>query len=363
MLSGDVYRYLWDGRVGEAGIDPYDEPPASPRLNDLRASWHQRINHPEIRTIYPPLAQMVFTLWARVSGSLIGWKLLLLAADIVTILLLYRMSARAALAWATSPLVLIEGFWSAHIEILVTCWLVAAVLLVQRNCRSSAASALLAAASGLKLIPIAALPAFIRATGSRIRFAIFFMVVLLVPALPYLNNPDFMSGLGTYATRWSFNSPVYDAVNEFVLESGVLLHLRTLWSAAKDALGLEGVSGAVYRHLYVDFVARSVMGLLLVVGLWLTWRSQQSLARSSASMIGTLLLFSPTIHPWYWMPVLALALVERRWLWILLGALAPVSYLLYDGGTARTLAAYAVGYGVPFAVSAVIEFREQGKES
>ena len=35
-LSDDVYRYVWDGRVQAAGINPYRFPPQSPALAQLR---------------------------------------------------------------------------------------------------------------------------------------------------------------------------------------------------------------------------------------------------------------------------------------------------------------------------------------
>ncbi|HEX9017253.1 MAG TPA: hypothetical protein VF960_14780, partial [Chloroflexota bacterium] len=35
-LSDDVYRYVWDGKVIAAGIDPYAYPPAAPELSALR---------------------------------------------------------------------------------------------------------------------------------------------------------------------------------------------------------------------------------------------------------------------------------------------------------------------------------------
>src|SRR5687767_6013606 len=34
-LSDDIYRYVWDGRVQQAGINPYRYPPAAIELSDL----------------------------------------------------------------------------------------------------------------------------------------------------------------------------------------------------------------------------------------------------------------------------------------------------------------------------------------
>src|SRR5512146_2483079 len=55
-LSNDVYRYVWDGRVQAAGVNPYRYVPAAAALEALR---DDRI-YPEINrreravTIYPP---------------------------------------------------------------------------------------------------------------------------------------------------------------------------------------------------------------------------------------------------------------------------------------------------------------------
>ena len=84
--SDDLYRYMWDGRVQAAGIDPYRFAPAAPDLVGLRDDelWPARsawcvpagavdeatgepltpgctlINRPWVHTIYPPAAQWIF---------------------------------------------------------------------------------------------------------------------------------------------------------------------------------------------------------------------------------------------------------------------------------------------------------------
>ena len=56
-LSDDFYRYLWDGRVQLAGENPYRYAPADPRLDGVAFAGRARINHPRLRTVYPPLEQ------------------------------------------------------------------------------------------------------------------------------------------------------------------------------------------------------------------------------------------------------------------------------------------------------------------
>ena len=41
-LSSDVYRYVWDGRVIAAGINPYRYIPADPHLAPIRSLRHRR---------------------------------------------------------------------------------------------------------------------------------------------------------------------------------------------------------------------------------------------------------------------------------------------------------------------------------
>ena len=60
-ISTDLYRYLWDGRVQLAGINPYRYVPQDEALQSLRDDAVYRwINRKESPTIYPVGAQLVF---------------------------------------------------------------------------------------------------------------------------------------------------------------------------------------------------------------------------------------------------------------------------------------------------------------
>jgi hypothetical protein len=68
VLSDDLYRYLWDGRVLRAGFDPYAFAPSDPALAALRDEHWAHINHPQIPTIYPPIAQGLFAAVGAIGG-------------------------------------------------------------------------------------------------------------------------------------------------------------------------------------------------------------------------------------------------------------------------------------------------------
>jgi hypothetical protein len=322
-LSGDVYRYLWDGKVLAGGTNPYAYAPSDPRLASLREPWHPRINHPEIRTIYPPHAELLFALvhW------LTPWRILIALADLAAIVLLRRHG----LAYATFPLLLFEGTWSGHVDAL------AAVLVAVAMLRDSGVAAGLAA--GLKVIPLAGVPALLVRSRQRVRLALGFAVALVVPVLAFVRGP-IMPGLHEYATRWIFNSPAYDTVFATISR----LPLKELWTAS--SLRTPALSDVVYRHLYPDFVTRVVLGALAMLAVLLA-------RRSVTRGLALFLLLTPTIHPWYWLVTVPPALIERS-AWIAFALCAPFSYLLYDG--APKVAVYALCYGLP-AVAIVIHGR------
>ena len=78
---GRHFRYVWDGRVQLAGINPYLYAPSAPEVAHLRDALYQSINHATIPTIYPPLAQLFFRAICALSATPAAFKLALLLCD------------------------------------------------------------------------------------------------------------------------------------------------------------------------------------------------------------------------------------------------------------------------------------------
>ena len=91
--STDINRYVWDGRVQGAGINPYGHIPADPALKFLRDDdIYPDINRKEYApTIYPPMAQIVFYLTTRVSEQIWVMKSVMVAFDAIAILAVMRL--------------------------------------------------------------------------------------------------------------------------------------------------------------------------------------------------------------------------------------------------------------------------------
>ncbi|HKR65393.1 MAG TPA: glycosyltransferase 87 family protein [Thermoanaerobaculia bacterium] len=299
-LSGDVYRYLSDGRQLASGHNPYAYTPSDPR-----------INHPEIRSIYPPHAQLLFALFHTMTA----WKLALIAADLAAIALLHRYGA--AFAFATCPLVLFEGAWNGHIDALAAVFL--AFALTRRS------GWLAGIAAGLKIIPIAAVPPLF---GRRPPLS--FFLALFVPFLFFVRGP-IMPGFHDYATRWIFNSPLYSLTRAIVER----VPTKEIWT--NHPLRFAAISDVVYRHVYPDFITRVILAIIAMGAILL--------ARRVTSAVAALLLCSPAIHPWYWLTLVPCAFIEKRSAMLFLALCAPFSYLLYT--SAPPLLVHALCYGIP----------------
>ncbi len=124
ILSTDIFRYVWDGIVQSAGINPYRYVPADPVLAFLRdAQVYPFINRADYAvTIYPPIAQAFFLLVTRISASPLAIKIALVACEAVTIFALVgllRLTGQsetrvAAYAWHPLPIWEIAG--QGHID-------------------------------------------------------------------------------------------------------------------------------------------------------------------------------------------------------------------------------------------------------
>ena len=81
--SEDLYRYIWDGKVQAAGINPYRYATNALELTPLHGEIQSRLpNREDIKTPYFPFAQVVFRLAYALSGEAVwGIKVLLLLAE------------------------------------------------------------------------------------------------------------------------------------------------------------------------------------------------------------------------------------------------------------------------------------------
>ncbi len=356
-LSDDVFRYVWDGRVQLHGVHPYAHAPDDPALADLRDESSARINHPELRTIYPPLAELAFAALAAPRWGVRAFQLGFGILDFGVVLALARLLARAGLPrervvlYAWNPLPILECAGNGHVEPLGLVLLVLSAVAVTAGRRGLAAAAL-GGAIQAKLLPLLLVPGYVR--RFRPRHALVLALVVLGLAVPYAaTGPAFGSGLADYAARWEFNALGFAAVRS------ALVALDT-GSALVPLVDAVAPWDRAYRLVWPEPLARLVVGLALAG--WIAWVVSRRIAdpvREAIAILGALLLLAPTVHPWYVLWILPFAAAQRSWPWLVFAALVPLAYTARNGDVGWTVR--AIEYGPVLALLALDAARARGR--
>jgi alpha-1,6-mannosyltransferase len=299
-LSTDIFRYIWDGRVQAAGINPFRYVPADEALSGLR----DEIIYPNINrrdyapTIYPPVAQMTFFAVTRVSESvtwmkaaMVGFELVGLYA-LVALLVSFNFPKERVLLAAWHPLLVWEIAGNGHVDAMLFAFL-ALALLARRRGAETMTGVWLACAALIKLYPIVLVPAFYRRWGWKMPVALAATVV--VAYLPYLSV-----GL----TRALGFLPGY--VNEERLQTGESIFILSL--ARRLFANLFTVPSAAFMVF-----AAAVLGAIAIGWLVKQKRSAEGSFIACACLLAAVFtaLLSPH-NPWYYIwlvPFLSLTVV------------------------------------------------------
>ena len=257
--SNDLYRYIWDGRVQAAGIDPYEYVPSASQLTGLRepgflwlangeycvkasyvasqpaaelAPGCTRINRPTVPTIYPPVAEAYFLgvhyLPTADDSTTPIQATTALVAVLTSVLLLFGLGRlgrdiRMAALWSWCPTVALEAGNSAHVDVVAVAITAVAVLTLataRTRRRTALGGVLLGLAIATKLTPALAVPALLRrrwltvALAASSAFAAVYVPHVLtvgtkvIGFLPgYLQQEGYSGGtrfalIGLFATSW-----------------------------------------------------------------------------------------------------------------------------------------------------------------
>jgi hypothetical protein len=343
--SNDFYRYVWDGRVQAAGIDPYRYAPAAPQLDRLHDAWlwpspstcavhlHQPgctlINRQNVHTIYPPLAQLWFLIEhvlvpqsTRDRGYEVVGLLIVVATTLLLLAFLHRTGRdiRQVAIWGCCPAVAIEAVQNAHVDGLAVLFVVLAVWAGERGNWISASVAV-GAAGLVKLYPLVFFLTVVQ--RKRIRGAVVIVAMFAVAYLPHV------AAVGRGVTGF---------LSTYIHQQGYvggrryqLLHL----------IGLHG-------HVAVGF-AFVVVVVVLVLALA---RRLGSPAQASMVLFAVVLFIATPGEPWEDLSLVALAAMVGTWRWLTVVAAEQAGYVIFIfGGFAAADAPR--GYGVALLASVV----------
>ncbi len=318
LLPGDdIWRYQWEGKIQNAGFNPYVLAPNDDRLAAVREEYPEwsQINHRNFSAIYPPGTELIFAGLSRLGAGPLGYKLLFAVADLGVIALLLRLIGGREryldAAWyAWNPLVVYSFAGAAHFDSLMLLPMLAGIFCFARSRAANESSvqwrwalfgaAAMGAAISIKLIPLLLLPVCAFALGRR---AWALGLSLGIPAL--LSLPFGVPQV-----------PIWESLGKFVYVARVndmfwWLIEETFWPNPHQKN---------FSYNVVIIVAVVLISFLFIRN----WR------RGLLWAMGLALILSPVLHPWYVTWILPLAAWRRLDGWQVLSVTIFAYYLFWN---------------------------------
>ena len=274
----DAYRYHWDGKLLAEGVNPYRFAPGDHRIAHLRGEWWQPIDYKWVKTIYPPVNQLLLAgtyfldptprrtlLLAMLFHLLCLWPLLLLMR-------LRGVDSKWLAIYAWNPLLATEFAIGGHQDPISVFLLLAALYGIEKR-RPMRASALMALSVMAKTHMVFVAPLVVWRTGPQ--GVLLFIALCIALTAPFAGaGSDLLSGSAAYLGQWENNS-------------GLFAVLRAGLTALLDDADAGGVA------------ARGICAVTIIaLAVWLTFR-RGDIALHAAIILACVLLLSPTFFPWY----------------------------------------------------------------
>jgi len=315
--SDDLWRCEWEGKIQRAGFNPYLIAPDDPKLDTLRRSFPEssKINHPNVRASYAPGAEILFRFFSGVSDRPLFYKLVFAIVDLATVFLLLRLIGgddryRYAAWYAWNPLVAYSFAGAAHFDTLMILPLVGGILCLIRSTKEPestrkwfwavGAATLFGIAISFELIPVLLLLLCVFALRRR---AVVLAISVAIPAL--LGLPF---GFPKVRIWDSLGQPTYvQRLNDlfwWVIED-------TVWANPHQK----------NYHYNVILIMAVIAASLLFARNW---------KRGMLWALGTALVLTPVLHPWYCTWILPLATWRRAYAWHVLSVTLFAYYLFWN---------------------------------
>lgn len=333
--SDDINRYLWEGKLTQNGVSPYQGLAENEKYAAYRDQYWELMNNTGKPTAYPPLSMQIFRSINSISYSPMSYKVVFLLIDlaIITMLLALLANLHRPLHWALiyglSPLTLLSFTAEGHFDVVMVAALVAALLTFNKRWFVACGIAV-GIAVGVKLMAAVVAPILLWKTGWKGITAGF--ITLLLPLTFYWNDLfSVINALFAFGSKSAFNGPIHSII--------------------RAILGLSQASSIVaICYVICWFIA---FGLMLRGHLW------------SALLLafGGLLVLSPIIHFWYLTWVLPLITLRPKLSWITLSVTFSLYFLVWHtqsqtGEWSMPLWARWM-FWLPFMILLILELRKQ----
>ncbi|TGK36619.1 hypothetical protein [Leptospira andrefontaineae] len=336
FLSEDTFRFLWDGLLFSEGLSPYSELPVHVSLGldqGLEKELLAKMNSPKYYSVYPPVLQVLFLVpvFFLKRGLSIFWAISIWKGILILFELgiLYIFSKRKKeegsgnfLKYWLHPLVLWEGIGNGHPEPILFFFLFLGIVSLEKG--NVLRSFLFYITSILtKILPLLALPFlfFYWCRRSAIRKIFLFLGAgflvfgsallwfLFSEAGEKILEEHWRKGIGVYFTLFEFHGGLHYLIKNLI---------RHTWYPYSTGIVLGILS--IFTICFYSFKVSKIETNNKTVFLFTVW----------IHLCGIYYLFSSTVHPWYFLPILA-ASVFTKTIWPLVASsIWILSYSTYS---------------------------------
>jgi len=329
--SYDVNRYIWEGYIFGQGINPYLYPPGDPVLQPMVNDIWYGINHKDASTAYPPMIILFFGLLASISQSPLLFKSIIVLFDlaVIPVLILIARSRKIKpsnlIFYALNPLVLVFIAGEGHLDTIQIFFICLSLYCFVKK-KDGWGFFTLGCAIMSKYHALILLPFFINNRNWK-KCGVF-----LIPFLSYLpfvdSGTDLFSSLMTFGTTMHYNDSL--------------------------AVLLRAMFGS-YANLISMFLLLTIFAIIFFV--------VHDPVRSSYLAFATLLLFIPTLHPWYLVLITPFLVFypSRAWLYLHFAVVFtfPVLRVEYYTGVFQELHWLKAFEYLPFFALLIFDFIKQ----
>lgn len=344
----DVFNYLTELKIAfHYGENPYLHTFESRWPSDSYAAPAFLMN---VTLFYGP----AWLLFSGLAADVVGWtdylqslyalkvfNVALIAITAAAIAWFHRDSQHRWLAvtlFAANPLVWFEGVGNGHNDVLLTCFVVTAMVALER--KSPLAGPLLALSALVKLYTVALLPIFIvvalreRWSWKRIALTVGLTAVAVVATCaPYWGEGKLVDGMraGLEESQEMDHVSLLSLMRQY--EQNEAAHDRpdTEYALSRPSFEIipQGIQDQIDRDFTIAFI---VITLLIAVAVW----RGHSPALGAAETLLVLFLLMTNLYGWYLIPVIALValkpdLISRSYA-VLASCLALIYYPMFVFG-------------------------------
>lgn|GEM_PF-4926106 len=296
-FTTDHHRYVWEGKLIRNNISPYKIPPNSEKLLFLSDDNHKLVNNNSLTAIYPVVSEALFSAFAY---NIYTWKTFIFIIDLLSIFLLLKIlsveNKNLLIFYILNPLIFIEGSLSAHLDFLLIPLIL--IFIISKNDIIKLLSVIIASFikynAVIFFVPLSLF--YLLNKKFRELFLIFkaFFIIFSILVVQFLYFREMFDSLLVYLDKWSFNSLVYTFLSSYNFENLRLILLLLMFVC-----------------IFISTVFLKKERLVIV------------------SSVFFYCFFTPTFHPWYFLPIVPLLVIDNSKYLLAFSSSILISYSFY----------------------------------